>query len=203
MVVGIAPPRTAKIEGQPPPHLPAMEPLMLPLTLEMEEYQRELVVEEAKSWVGTPYLQQGDIKGPSGCIDCSMILVRCWVDTGVVKPFDPRPYSPSWHLHRDEELYLEWLQTVGVEVEHPRAGDVVCWRFGRCFSHGGIMVSKNRVVQASMAHKTTYIASLDEPWLKFMKDGKTLRPRKFFDIWARLREHNPIPLRRSRGSENL
>jgi cell wall-associated NlpC family hydrolase len=186
--IGIAPPESIYDPHTQTPFMPEVEPISVPVTDEVESAQREAVIQEALSWNGTPYRQQGDIKGPNGCVDCSMILVRCWVDAGVFKPFDPRPYSPDWHLHIGTEKYLEWLQESGVEVEHPRPGDVVVWRFGRCFSHGGIVISKNRVMNASQLHGITFAERLDAAWLTYMRDGKTLRPRKYFDVWARLRE---------------
>jgi cell wall-associated NlpC family hydrolase len=186
--LGIAPPDSISDPHTKDPFMPEVEPATIPMTKEVEQIQRLAVIREARSWNGTPYRQQGDIKGPKGCIDCSMLLVRCWVDAGVFKPFDPRPYSPDWHLHVGTERYLGWLNEMGVEVEKPQAGDIVVWQFGRCFSHGGIMVNNYHAMQASQLHKVTFVEKLDSPWLLYMRDGRTLRPRKFFDIWARLRE---------------
>ena len=49
---------------------------------------REKIVAEARSWIGTPYHNCADIKGVG--VDCGMLLVRVYVDTGVVPPFDHR-----------------------------------------------------------------------------------------------------------------
>jgi hypothetical protein len=185
--IGIAPPSEIADPHTIMPYLPEVEPGTLPMTKELEATQRIAIVREAMSWIGTPYRQQADIKGLKGCVDCSMLLVRCWVDAGIFKPFDPRPYSPSWHLHKDDERYLEWLQTLAQEVDEPRAGDIVCWRFGRCFSHGGVMIDDLNAVQASMMHGVTFVDSIESPWLRYMKDGRNLRPRVFFDIWAGIR----------------
>lgn len=102
---------------------------------------RARVVAEARSWLGTPYHHLGDVKGVG--VDCAMLLVRCYVDTGVLEAFDPRPYSPQWHQNRDEERYLGWLERVAVVTEEPVPGDVAVFRFGqkvRPFSHGAILV---------------------------------------------------------------
>jgi cell wall-associated NlpC family hydrolase len=56
--------------------------------------QRARVVKEAVGWLGTPYRHQADIKGAG--VDCGMLLVRVFVDTGLVAPFDPRPYENDW-----------------------------------------------------------------------------------------------------------
>ena len=78
-----------------------------------------------------------DVKGV-GC-DCAMLLVRVFVDLGLVAPFDPRPYSADWHLHRNEEVYLRLLLERAHLVDAAEPGDVVLFRYGRCFSHGGIV----------------------------------------------------------------
>ena len=186
--LGIAPPGSIFDPHLVAPFMPEVEPGTVPVTAEVERLQRQAVIREAWSWDGTPYRQQGDIKGPLGCVDCSMLLVRCWVDAGVVKPFDPRPYSPDWHLHLSEEKYLKWLNESAMEVETPRPGDIVVWKFGRCFSHGGIVVNSYQVMQASTMHKRTFPELIDAAWLTYFRDGRTRRPRKFFDVWARLRE---------------
>jgi len=76
--------------------------------------QRAAVVAEARRWIGTPYHHQADVLGAG--VDCGMLLVRVYVDTGVVPPFDPRPYSVQWHLHREDERYLGFLLERGTEV---------------------------------------------------------------------------------------
>lgn len=99
--------------------------------------QRAAVVAAAREWIGTPYHNGADIKGV-GC-DCAMILVRVFCDLGLVTPFDPRPYSSDWHLHRSDEVYLRLLLERAHEVAAPLPGDVVLFRYGRCFSHAGIV----------------------------------------------------------------
>ena len=104
-----------------------------------EQAQRNEVVAEARRWIGTPYHHQADVLGAG--VDCGMLLVRVYVDTGVVPPFDPRPYPVQWHLHRDDERYLGFLIERGVEVEAPAPGDIVVWKIGRAFAHGGIVTA--------------------------------------------------------------
>jgi cell wall-associated NlpC family hydrolase len=103
-----------------------------------EIVQREAVVREARSWIGTPYHNCADVKGAG--VDCGMLLVRVFVDTGLCPPFDPRPYPPDWHLHREAERYLGFIFDHGHEVATPLRGDVAVYRFGRCYAHGGIVV---------------------------------------------------------------
>jgi len=106
--------------------------------------ERAAVVAAARSWVGTAYHHAADVKG-AGC-DCAMLLVRVFCDLGLVEPFDPRPYTRDWMLHRDDERYLGFLLANAHEVREPFAGDVVIFRFGRCFSHGGIVTNRKPLV---------------------------------------------------------
>lgn len=102
--------------------------------------RREAVVREALSWCGTKYHHLADIKGVG--VDCAMLLVAVCRSVGLVPAdLDPRPYAPDWHLHRGEELFLEWLRQFGDPTDHPIAGDIVVWKYGRTYSHGAIVVS--------------------------------------------------------------
>ena len=153
-----------------------------------EAAARAAFIAEALSWVGTPFRDCADVKGPGGAVDCAMLLVRCAIDTGRFPPFDPRPYAPRWHLHRSEELFLGWIadRLGAVEVEAPRVGDVVLWQFGRCFSHGAVLVSAAEGCHAYYAAGTVLVSQLHEPLLDFISDGRANIPRpvRYFDLWA-------------------
>lgn len=112
----------------------------------MTPEQRQAVVDEARSWLRTPYINCGDVKGVG--VDCAMLLVRVYCDLGLVPAFDPRPYSPDWFLHRDEEKYLGWIKDYAEPVDDPQPGDVVLFKFGRTVSHGGIVVAPDLMIHA-------------------------------------------------------
>ncbi len=150
-------------------------------------------VKEAWSWLGTPFRDCSDIKGPNGAVDCAMLLVRSAVDTGRLSPFDPRkpefggPYSPQWMLHKREERFVDWMVKLGAcEVDHPRVGDIVLFQFGHTFSHGAVLVNSEEIVHAWAAAGMVINSMLDEPLLSFLAlpQGKYPRPRRYFDIWG-------------------
>ena len=97
------------------------------------------IVYEARKWLDakTPYHHAADVRGVG--VDCAMLLVRVFVDSGLTPPFDPRPYPPDWHLHRSEQKFLGWIEQYGTRVDTPMRGDVALFRFGRALSHGGIV----------------------------------------------------------------
>jgi cell wall-associated NlpC family hydrolase len=105
---------------------------------------REKIVAEARSWIGTPYHNCADIKGVG--VDCGMLLVRVYCDLGLVPRFDPRPYTAQWHLHRDDERYLDGLTAHAKKVDAPQLGDAMLFRVGRAWSHGGIVTRADPLV---------------------------------------------------------
>lgn len=101
--------------------------------------ERSAVVAEALTWLETPYHHHARIKGVG--VDCAQILCAVFETCGHVGPIDLGNYPPQWHLHHSEELYLGWLEKVGArEVQAPALGDIAVFKFGRCYSHGAIVV---------------------------------------------------------------
>lgn len=153
-----------------------------------EATARAAFIIEALSWQGTPFRDCGDIKGPRGAVDCAMLLTRCAIDTGLVAPFDPRPYPPRWHVHRDEERFIDWIETrLGArEVEQPRPGDVAVWMFGKTFSHGAILINSVEVVHAWAKAAMVLVSRRDETILTSIPvfAGSVPRPVRYFDLWS-------------------
>lgn len=121
---------------------------------EQEAALRAAIVVEAWSWVGTPYVDNGMIKGPRGGTDCAMLLVGVYGSLGFVpKEFDPRPYPSDWHVHRNEEKYMNYVRSFADEVpgpplRMPLPGDLVMFKVGRVFAHGAIIVAWPNVIHA-------------------------------------------------------
>ena len=103
-----------------------------------QEQQRSAVAAEALSWLGTGYHHHGRIKHVG--VDCLMLLAEVYERAGVVPHIDPGDYRTDWHLHRGEELYLAGLERYTRPVQTPALGDIVLFKFGRCYSHSGIVV---------------------------------------------------------------
>lgn len=140
----------------------------------IEQQQRLRVIQEAHSWLGTPYHHMGCVKGVG--VDCAMILVDVYHRAGVIPAIDPRPYPPDWHKHRDVERYLGWLEQYGTVTDAPQPGDVAVWRFGRVFSHGAIIVGDNQIIH-SYLRQGCVLARMDEHML-------AKRPVQFFTLWG-------------------
>lgn len=109
--------------------------------------QRQAVVDEARSWVGTPYHHHARVKGVG--VDCGQLLIGVFAGLGLIPAdVDPGEYSPEWHLHRGRPLFLEFLERFADEVICPEPGSVIMFDYGRTSSHGGIVTRWPLVVHA-------------------------------------------------------
>ena len=112
-----------------------------------EAEERAAVVREALSWLGTPWHHRARVKGAG--VDCGQFLAAVFIHVGLVAPFPIAEYPQDWNLHRDAERFLETVQTSARRVLPPaRPGDLVLFQYGRCISHGGIVVKWPGIVHA-------------------------------------------------------
>lgn len=146
-----------------------------------EAAQRAAVVAASRSWIGTPYHNSADVKGAG--VDCGMLIVRVFVDTGLTAPFDPRPYPPDWHLHRGDERYLGFVFDRCSEVAAAQPGDVMVFRIGRCYSHGGIVTNARPLTIVHAYHRARRVLE-DEVSRDAFLSGESRKPR-FFSYWAK------------------
>ncbi len=144
------------------------------------DQQRAAVITEARSWVGTPYHNCADIKGVG--VDCGMLLVRVFVDSGLCPPFDPRPYPIDWHLHRSDERYLGFIFDHGCEVAEPQPGDVMVLRYGRSYAHGGVVTRAKPLTIVHAFHPARRVLEEVIRHNNSLSDAK--RMPRFFSYWA-------------------
>ena len=113
----------------------------------MEHQERQRVVKVARSWLSTPY--HSGARGKGQGIDCLTLLAEVFTEAGLV-PRIPIPYYPhDWHLHKSVERYLDGLLKYTREIEGPpKPGDIALWKFGRCFSHGAVVIAWPQVIHA-------------------------------------------------------
>ncbi len=108
------------------------------------------VVEEALSWLGTPYRHQGSCKG-IGC-DCVGLVIGVWRAFDVEPPNLPNDYAPDWAEATGEEMLLAGLRRHFTERSFGEmaAGHVLVfrWRPYLPAKHAGILVAPDRFVHA-------------------------------------------------------
>ncbi len=113
-------------------------------------------------------------------IDCALLIRESFRqirnDLSKAIPF----YSADFMLHKasSEELFLREVEKLCVGVSSPLRGDIVMFHIGRCFSHGGIMLSPREFVHAQLGRGVTKSYLDDKLWSK--------KRRKFMRVkeWA-------------------
>jgi cell wall-associated NlpC family hydrolase len=109
--------------------------------------QRQAVIDAARAWVGTPYHHRACLQGVG--VDCLMLLLAVYQPAGLLPQGVAVPdYPQDIMLHRDDPAYLNGVLDHCEEVETPQPGDIALWKFGRCFSHGGIVVDWPTIIHA-------------------------------------------------------
>ncbi len=104
-------------------------------------------VQEALTWLGTPYHHQGRVKGVG--VDCGTLICEVYEKVGLMDHLDPRPYPPDWHMHQMGERYLKHIRSVCFEVDGPpEPGDIVLYKIGKCVSHGAIVVEWPTIIHS-------------------------------------------------------
>jgi cell wall-associated NlpC family hydrolase len=108
---------------------------------------RHAVEDEARTWLGTPYHSNARLRGIG--VDCAQLPIAVFNALGVIPKLDPE-YVADWHLHRSEEKYVEWVLRYAREIKREEVGqgDLVLWKFGRTYSHGGIVTIWPEVIHA-------------------------------------------------------
>jgi cell wall-associated NlpC family hydrolase len=108
---------------------------------------RNRIIGEALLWDLTPYHTHARVLGVG--VDCAQLPAAVYEGAAVIPHLEPE-YSSQWMQHRDEELYLEeirrWSREIKVEAAQP--ADLLVWKFGRTFSHSGIIIASGVVLHA-------------------------------------------------------
>jgi len=148
--------------------------------------QRARIVSVARTWLGTPYHTGGRVRGAG--VDCLTLLAEVFAEADVVPRIDVPYYPHDWHLHRGGERYLEGLLRHARAIDGPPlTGDIALWKFGRCFSHGAIVVEWPVIIHAYVGRATTLEDAEAALWLARVGEGGQgagrPRPRKFFSVF--------------------
>jgi cell wall-associated NlpC family hydrolase len=146
-----------------------------------EATERAAVVAAATSFVGTPYRHMGRAKGSGGGVDCAQLVWCVFHECGLTPDMPLEPYPPDFMLHQGVERYMKIVLDRAHEIPETRTkpGDVVLYRVGRLFAHGGIIVDPGwpHIVHA-WADARMVIADKGD------KHRLARRPRKFFSRWS-------------------
>jgi cell wall-associated NlpC family hydrolase len=142
--------------------------------------QREAIVSEAKSWLGTPYAGHARVKGVG--TDCGQILYAIYRACDLLPEVElPVDYSLQVAQHRASTEYVDFIARYFREIPEAEVlpGDLVVYKLGHAYAHAAVVVSwPEYVIQAEMrhgvsgAHGVRFPAFRRAPRLFFtLKDG--------------------------------
>jgi len=136
---------------------------------------REATIAAVKTWIGTPYHHRAKLKGYG--VDCGQLIIAAFAEAGHIEDFETGDYTCDWHLHRSQEKYLSFVERHLVRVDDSEdlsvderlildpnwtiaPGDVVVFRVGRTFSHGGVCTGWPNMVHSYFPAETVEECSL-------------------------------------------
>lgn len=112
------------------------------------QLSRKQIVDEAMTWLGTPFAHRAAVKGVG--VDCAYLCGAVAVALGAIQKFNPPMYSLEWQFHARKEFAFEWIESCGATVKNgaPEAGDIVTFRYARVSCHLGIMINDKEFIHA-------------------------------------------------------
>jgi cell wall-associated NlpC family hydrolase len=162
-----------------------MQALRKPFFEDVQRQQNLYV--EARSWVNTPFVAHGRVKGPGGGVDCVHLVSAILAAVGFAHRFDPPPYSVRAGQTSAHSQLIEYIDMhipadrVSIERMMPhfsgkpipdtsaiQAGDLLCFSLGRCAHHIGLVFGCGKFIHAmgrrgvldSYIKDTTYLRRL-------------------------------------------
>ncbi len=109
---------------------------------------RQQVIEEARSWLKTPFHHQSMIKNVG--VGCGTFLIGVYGSLGVPVPsVESLGHFPrDWHQHTQEERYLNILLQYSKRVDSPQSGDMVIFktRDGLVHGHSAVVIQWPMVI---------------------------------------------------------
>ena len=109
---------------------------------------RQKIVDEAKTWLLTPWRHEARVKGAG--VDCGNLLIAVFHAVGIIPEIELAHYPADFMLHNSREWFLEIITQYCDEIKEGfLPGDIIIYKQGRLFSHGGIILDWPLIIHAS------------------------------------------------------
>lgn len=150
--------------------------------IDKEAIERDAIDRIAREWIGTPFADMGEVKGPDGGVDCAKLLKCVFREAGQIEDIKVETYSPQHFMHQKTERFLGWVERFAHEVaiNQVRHGDVVLYHIGHVYAHGAIVIKPGlpHIVHAWSGSRQVRRAHYLEGQL-----GEPRRKPRFFSRW--------------------
>lgn len=107
---------------------------------------RTQIIEEALTWIDTPFRDQQCVKGLG--TDCAMLCFGVAIELGMVDRSERRKvakYSPEQHYHTNESALVSTMEAFGcveIQLDDIKPGDMVTFEYGNTIGHVGIVIEQ-------------------------------------------------------------
>lgn len=120
------------------------------------------IMDIARTYVGTPHINGGDVKGAG--LDCCTLVTNLYADLGYEKIPIKFGYSGDWYCQKHcTELLLPYLEKYCDKTQELRPGDLVSYRWGRSsYAHLAVYLGDNLVIHCD-ADDGTNITEISNP----------------------------------------
>jgi cell wall-associated NlpC family hydrolase len=106
------------------------------------------IVAEARSWIGTPYLHDGRLKGVG--VDCAGLLAACLIDLGV--PIDDRRGVGRGDVFEEMmatvRSHADLVEDLDFDPARWRPGDALVFRCRTVFNHMAIYSGSGTMIHS-------------------------------------------------------
>lgn len=106
------------------------------------------IMDIAKTYVGTPHINGGDIKGAG--LDCCTLVTNLYAELGYRKIPMTCGYSADWCCRKDcKELILPYLKRYCEKVASLEPGDLISYRWGHSsYAHLAVYLGDGKVIHS-------------------------------------------------------
>lgn len=145
---------------------------------------RARIQQVARSWIATPFVDNGEIKGRAGGVDCARFIKCVMVEAGMIADYKIKSYTTQWFLHqKGDERFLDDVSSRAkreIQAAQAKPGDVVLFKIGLCYGHGAIVVDPSwpRIIHATSEERMVVEGNGLQGRL-----GKPIRAPRFFSWW--------------------
>jgi cell wall-associated NlpC family hydrolase len=125
------------------------------------------IIEEADTWIGTPYKHYSGIKGVGA--DCGLFIMRVYANCGLIEYKQPEFYPTDWAWHSPtgewfKEIVLE--NCTKIEKEEVKTGDIILYKFGKTLSHGSLLMDNDMIIHSEIGIGVTVSNRFANTWSK-------------------------------------
>jgi cell wall-associated NlpC family hydrolase len=149
-----------------------------------EQSFRASLVQEALTWIGTPYANSGRIKGVG--VNCAQFLYAVAKASVLPDAPEPRTFTAQLCYHTKEERIAEYIKSYGAhEIEESEVGpgDIVLYKIGQAHGHAAIVIDwPSRMIHATSPHGCYEGHGTKEGFL-------ASKHRRYFSLWNSSRSH--------------